>query len=184
MLVGIDVGLPAARDHEMQAVGRDRAIEQVMRRARGTAARLELGIAERAHDLLLELRGLTVGRHRHARPEAPRAVLQRLGGSAGGRDTRRHRAGDNETASEQCAAIEQAVAGDGFERRCVLITLAVAHGVLSLSTAAVPRRSLSEAVPRRRPLARLLAMERCLIRRARDCAEFNDVATNGAGTLT
>src|SRR5258708_13281595 len=80
MLVRIDMGLAAARDHEVQAVGRDRAVEQMVWGARCAAARLELGVAQGAHDLLLELRGLSVGRDRHTGPEAPGAGLQRLGG--------------------------------------------------------------------------------------------------------
>jgi hypothetical protein len=54
MLLGIDLRFAAACDHEMQAVRRDRAVEQMVRRARSTATWFELRIAQRAHDFLLE----------------------------------------------------------------------------------------------------------------------------------
>ena len=54
MLLRIDLRFAAACNHEMQAVRRDRAVEEMVRRARGAAAWFELRIAQRAHDFLLE----------------------------------------------------------------------------------------------------------------------------------
>ena len=154
MLVRVDLGLAAARDHEMQAVRRDRAVEQMMRRARRAAARLELGIAERAHHLLLELRRLAIGRDGHAGREAPGAVRQRLGRGADQRGARTSRGGarKNDAAPEQRAAIDQAVAGDGSQRgqasilSCILATFAKAHDSLPEVDVGVGRTNAFETI--------------------------------------
>ena len=54
MLVRIDLGFAAAGNHEMQTVRRDRPIEEMMWCARCTAAGLELRVAQRAYNFLLE----------------------------------------------------------------------------------------------------------------------------------
>jgi hypothetical protein len=48
MLVRVDIGFAAACNHEMQAIRRDRTVEEMVRRSRCAAARLELGIAQSA----------------------------------------------------------------------------------------------------------------------------------------
>ena len=128
VLVRVDVGFAAAGNDEVQAVRRDRAVEELMRRARGAAARLEIGIAQRAHHLLLEFRRLAVRRDRHAGRKAPRAVGQRLGCRAGERrrDARTHRAGDQCAAPDQRAAVDETIAGN-LRRRIAARIPPLAH---------------------------------------------------------
>src|SRR5438067_4690586 len=88
-------------------------------RARRAAAGFELGVAERAHHLLLELRGLAIRGDRDPGREAPRAVCQRLGRCAGERAA--HSGADcackSDPTPKQRAAIDEAITGDRFERR-------------------------------------------------------------------
>jgi hypothetical protein len=56
MLVRVDVGFAAAGNHEMQAVWRNRAVEELVRRACRAIARLHVGVAQGAHHLLFEFR--------------------------------------------------------------------------------------------------------------------------------
>ena len=83
VLVGVDVGKPTAGDHEVQAVRRDGAVEQMVRRACLTVARLVFGIGEGPHDVLLVFRRSLVWRNGSADLEAPRIDCQRLGTRAG-----------------------------------------------------------------------------------------------------
>jgi len=114
MLVRVDLGFAASRNHEMQAIGRDGAVEEMMRRARRAAARLELGVTQRAHNLLLEVRGLAIRGDGYAGREAPGTVGQRLGGGAGHRATRTRGscAGKHNASPKQRAPMQQAIAGD------------------------------------------------------------------------
>ena len=108
----IDVRHAAMADGEMQAVRGDDALEQMMRRAGARIARLVLRIVDGAHHRLLEPRRLLVRRNGVADLEAPRPVLERLGGGSGGADgARAHGAGQHDASPEQGAAVEQAVAG-------------------------------------------------------------------------
>ncbi len=83
-----------------------------MRRARVGCAHLVLRIAQGAHDVLLEGGWRLQGRGHGAQFQAPRRVLQRLGGRAMRRNPGSHRAGQRKAAAQQRAAVEQAVAGD------------------------------------------------------------------------
>src|SRR5437764_11973750 len=97
MLVRVDVGKSGARDYEMQAVPRDRASEQMVRRARIAGARLVLRIGQRACDLLhLVLRWRVVGRDGGAVLETPWIDRKRFGRRASerGRDARAHGPGN------------------------------------------------------------------------------------------
>ena len=110
MLVRVDVRRAAVNDREMQAIGRERAVEQMVRRARMLGARLAVGIAERAHDLFLVARAFFIGRADGAGHLAPRIVAERLGGRGF-----RHRitcdsGGERGAAGQKSAAIEQPVA--------------------------------------------------------------------------
>ena len=111
----VDIRQAGMRDGEEQSVRRHRALQQMMRRASMRVAKLVVGIAERAHDVLLKSRRHLIGRHDGAHFQAPRVVLERLGGRAGERDAGRHRAGDHGAASQQGPAIEQTVAGNLFD---------------------------------------------------------------------
>jgi hypothetical protein len=110
----IDVRHAAVADGEMQAVGGDDALEQMMRRAGARIARLVLRIVDGAHHRLLESRRRLIRRNGVADFEAPRAVLERLGGGPGGGadSARAHRAGEHDASPEQGAAVEQAVSGN------------------------------------------------------------------------
>ena len=102
MLGRIDVREAGARHHEMQAVRRDRAVEQMVRRARLAGPRLVIGIGQRAHHVLFVFRRRFIGRYRRADLQAPRIDRKRLGRSAGERtaDTGRGRARNHDPAPE------------------------------------------------------------------------------------
>ena len=118
MLVRVDVGFAASCNHEMQAIRRDGAVEEMMRRARRAAARLELGVAQRAHHLLLEFRGLAIRGDGYAGREAPGTIGQRLGGGAGHHATHTcgSSAGKHHASSKQRAPMQQAIAGDRLQQ--------------------------------------------------------------------
>jgi hypothetical protein len=125
----VDVRNAGARHHEMQPGRRDRAVEQVVRRARIGGARLAIGIGQGAHDLGFVFRGRAVSRNDGARRRAPRIDGKRLGGGAGRRraDAGTHRAGIDDAAAEQGAAVDQAVAGDDLRFTRPFSRLPVCH---------------------------------------------------------
>src|SRR5262245_10370261 len=117
-------------DGEEQAVGRDRALQQLVRRARMRIAEFVVGITARADHILLEPRWHLIRRYDRAHFQAPGVVLERLGGRAGdrGAGAGSHGAGEHDAAAEKRAAIEQTVAGNLFEwLRCAVAALAKAH---------------------------------------------------------
>ena len=79
----IDVRDAAMIDGEMQAVRRDRAVEQMVRRARMRIAEFAVGIAQRAHHVLLESRRRLQRRQGRRRSPGSMGVGERLGGGAG-----------------------------------------------------------------------------------------------------
>src|SRR6266480_5901654 len=99
----------------MQAVRRERTIDQVMRSARVRGSGFALRIGERAHDLSLEPRPLLVGRGDRAWYEAPRVVLER--GRPRRSDDRitRHRGGERGTAAQESAAVEKSISRDHLQ---------------------------------------------------------------------
>ena len=114
VLVGIDVGIARVRNDEVQAVGCDRAVQQVVRRPRVRRARLPVGIAERAPDALFEARRQAVVGQQTASRLAPRIVgellcrnrvAQRIAGDCGG---------DGGAALQERAAVEQPVSRHGL----------------------------------------------------------------------
>ena len=134
MLVRVDIRDAGVIDREVQRRRRDGAVDQMVRRARVRVARLVIGIAQRAHDVLLEPRRLLPRRGRAAHGLAPRVVLERLGGGAGPRraDAGCGGAGKQDALPEQGAAVEQPVAGNGRQRirRRSELTLGNAHECL------------------------------------------------------
>src|SRR5690348_262216 len=100
----------------------------MMRRAGARVARHVVGIIDGAHHVLLEARGNLIGGYHRADLVAPGPVHHWLGGgadraaNAGGGRAREH-----DAASEQRAAIDQSVAGDGWKRFKLLVLLGVAH---------------------------------------------------------
>jgi hypothetical protein len=118
VLGGIDVRHAAMIDGEVEAAGRDRAAEQMMRRAGVRIAEFAGRIAQRARHVLLEARRRL--HRRHGRPEfqAPGLVMKRLrDGPGSSRRGGAHGAGDRDALPEQGAAIDQATAGDRLDRR-------------------------------------------------------------------
>ncbi len=103
-----------------------------MRRARIGGARLALGIGERAHHLGFVFRRRAIGRDHGAGREAPGVDGERLGRRAVERraDAGAGRACDNDAASEQCAAVEQAVAGHGLRFLRPVLSLLACHEFL------------------------------------------------------
>src|SRR5215210_6429727 len=121
-------------DGEVQAVGSNRAVQQMMRRARVAVAEFIVGIAPRPGDMFLEpRRNLQSGRDL-AHFQTPGIVLQGFGGGSGERSggAGPHRASQQNAASEQGSAVEQAVAGYGFDRWRIaaVATFTNAHEVL------------------------------------------------------
>src|SRR6516225_2188630 len=76
---GINVRYARMIDGEVEFVRRNRAVEQLMRRARVRVAEFAGGIAQRPHDVLFEPRRHLPGRHDRPKFETPRLVLERLG---------------------------------------------------------------------------------------------------------
>jgi hypothetical protein len=113
VLAGIDVGNAGVHDGEVQAVGRDGALEQMMGRPRARAARLVLRIIDGADHTLFERRRMPVGRRRVARLEAPRRLGQRFGRGAGhgSRGARAHRSSHHDATAEERTTVKQAVSG-------------------------------------------------------------------------
>jgi hypothetical protein len=118
----IDIGNAGMRDGEVQAVGRDCALEQMMGCPRARAARLVLRIVDGANDGLFEGRRMPIRRRRVARLDAPRRFGQGLRCGAGQRPRRArpHRAGHHDATAEQRAAVKQAVSGNLRDRVVVL----------------------------------------------------------------
>src|SRR3989442_14366102 len=79
MLVGIDVGVAGVRNHEVQAIGRERAVDQMVRRARVLRARLGVWVAERADNIFFESGPRAVIGDSNAWHEAPWIVSELLG---------------------------------------------------------------------------------------------------------
>jgi len=129
VLSWIDIRQPGMRDREEQTVRGDRALQQMVRGARVRIAEFVVGIAAGPNDVFLESRRHLICRHDRAHFQAPRIVLERLGGGAGERPrgAGTHGAGEHDAASEQHAAIEQAIAGNRLWRRN-FATLANGHG--------------------------------------------------------
>ena len=114
----------------MQRVRRDRAFEHLQRRAGVLGARLAVGVAQRAHDLGFEARRRLQHRGNVAGLETPCRLLQRLRRGAGRGGAVGQRAGKGDAAAEQRPAMQQAVAGNLFERRRGISALGFAHGLL------------------------------------------------------
>src|SRR4051812_35918174 len=98
----------------MQAVGRDRTVEQVVRGAGVACARIIVGIGERAYDLVLVLGRHAIGGNFLSGPLAPGIDWQNLGSGgaerasgAGCRSTSKQ-----DAASKKRTAVEQPVAGN------------------------------------------------------------------------
>src|SRR6516165_11400471 len=88
----------------------------MMRRARVGVAEFAIGIAERPRDVLLERRGRLERGRDLPEFEAPRRVGERLGCGAVHGAGGAKRARERYSASQQCAAIDQAITGDVIER--------------------------------------------------------------------
>src|ERR1700736_4101019 len=124
VLVRIDIRGAAMRHHEMQTVRGYCAVHQMVRRARALGTRLAVRIVQRAHSVFLEPRGPLVGLDGRTGLLAPRrfgqgCVRWGLGSDPSQRaeSTGAHRTGKDHTAPEQCTTIQQAVAGNGLQRR-------------------------------------------------------------------
>ena len=114
VLVRIDVGVAGVRNHEVQAVRRERPVKQMVRRARVLGARLGFGVAQGAHNIFFESRPRAVIRNRGAGHQAPRIVGELLGGCGLNQRVTRHPR-QRGTAAEKRAAVKQAVAGNRFQ---------------------------------------------------------------------
>src|SRR5262252_10635101 len=118
MLVRVDLGFTATSNYKMQAIRRDRAVKKMVWRARPAGAGLELGVAERAHHLLLEFRRLAIRGDGHPGREAPRTICQRLSADAGKLATRARRncTGKHDATLKQRSPMQQAITGDRLRR--------------------------------------------------------------------
>ena len=140
VMLRVDIRRAAMQYGEVQAVGRDGAVEQVMRRARVLGARGAARIAQGAHDVLLESRRCLQDRCDGTRRRGPGCVLQRFGRRGrGASGAGRGRAGNQHPAPEQRATIDEAVAGDDLQIRWWGFRLLDFHGFLRRGTRRPPR---------------------------------------------
>src|SRR5258707_3321254 len=109
----IDVGDAAVHNGKMKSVGRDRAVQQVVRGSRLRGAWLEVRIRERADHVLREFGRELIWRNGIARRQAPRSLRDRLcaSGRSGEADTRSQYSGSGRRAPEQHTAIKQPIGG-------------------------------------------------------------------------
>ena len=126
----IDVGNAGMQNREVQRIGRDGAVEHLQRRARMLSAGLALRIAERAHDRRLEPRRLLQHRGDFTWIQAPLRLDQRLGCSAGWQRAGAKGASEHDAAAKQGSAMQQAVAGNEFERRRAAVSFTHPHAFL------------------------------------------------------
>jgi len=114
----VDIGEAGPGDHEMQAGRRNGSVQEMMRRARLAGPRLTVRIGQGADHLAFVLRRNPIGRNCGAGRQAPGIDRQRFGAGGGQRsaDAGTGGASQEQSAPEQGAAIEQAVAG-GIRRR-------------------------------------------------------------------
>jgi hypothetical protein len=113
MRIRIDLRNSAVMPLEVQAVGCDRAFEQMMRRARGAGAGGAGRARERTHGLRLVFRRLSVGDKRRARQFHPGLDLQCFGGACAPGERGTPESG--RTADEK-TPIDQAISGRGLAR--------------------------------------------------------------------
>src|SRR5436309_13380158 len=95
----------------MQAVGRDRAVEQMVWRARMRGAWLAIWIAERAHHVFLEPRRRAVSRYHVAGYLAPWVVSEWPGRRRSNERIARHGTGLGGAATAKGTAGKQTVSG-------------------------------------------------------------------------
>src|SRR5215471_18930620 len=124
MLAWIAVRNATIDDYEMQTVRGNRAVDEMVWRACARSAWLAARIANRAHDVFLELRRSLVGLDNRAGFEAPRRLGQgrvRQGLSCGASQRPEgggaHGAGKNDPAPEQRTTVHQAIASNGLYGR-------------------------------------------------------------------
>ena len=115
VFVRVDVRGAGVHDGEMQAVRRERPVDQLMRSACVRGAGFALRIGERAHDLSLEPRPLLVGRRDRAGHEAPRVVRERGRPCGSGERIARHGRGERSAAAQEGAASEKSVSCDRLQ---------------------------------------------------------------------
>jgi hypothetical protein len=107
----------------MQPVRGDRAIHQMVRRARALSPWLPIRVVQRPYDILLEPRWSFVRPDGRAGLVAPRRIGQRpfrrrlgRGAGQGPEWCGAYRAGEDDPTPEQRPTIQQAVAGNGVNR--------------------------------------------------------------------
>src|SRR5262249_33312431 len=115
VLLRIDVRVACVRNNEVQTVWRERAVEQMMRRASVLGAWLSFRVAERAHNVFLESRPCTVVRNGRAGPKAPRIVGELLSGCRWNQGVTCHRPRQRSPASQKCTPVEQTIPGNCFQ---------------------------------------------------------------------
>src|SRR5215813_3076665 len=123
VLLRIDVGVACVRNNEVQTVWRERAVEQMMRRASMLGAWLSFRVAERAHNVFLKSRPCTVIRNSRAGPKAPRIVSELLSGCGWNQRITCHRPRQRSPASEKRTPVQQTIPGNCFQICPVLLQL-------------------------------------------------------------
>src|SRR5215467_13447665 len=115
VLVRIDVRIARVRDHEVQAVWCERAVDQMVRRARMLSSRLPFWVAERSYHIFFESRTRTVIRDSGTGHQTPRIVSKLLGGCGLNDRISGHRSCQCRPATEKGAAVKQTIACNGFK---------------------------------------------------------------------
>src|SRR5262245_27493453 len=115
VLIRIHVGVSGVRNDKAQAVWRERAVQQMMRRTSVLGSRLGFRVAERPHHIFFESGSCTVIRNSGAWPKAPRIVRELLSGCRLNERITSHRPGQGGPAPEKHAPVKQTVTGNWFQ---------------------------------------------------------------------
>src|SRR5215831_10507604 len=105
--IRIDVRRTGMHDREVQTVGRDGAVDEMVWGTRVLSPWLPFGVAERAHDLFFGPRRLLIGRANGSGLEAPRLFLQRICRRRSDKSVTHEGAGESSATAQEGAAIKQ-----------------------------------------------------------------------------
>src|SRR5262245_21360272 len=123
VLLRIDVGVAGVRNNEVQAIWRERDVEQMMRRASVLGAWLGFCVAECAHNIFFKSRPRTVIRNSRPGRKGPRIVGELLSGYGLNQGITCHRPRQRGPASEKGTPVKQAVACSRLQICPVLLRL-------------------------------------------------------------
>ena len=101
-------------DGEVQVVGRDCAMQLVMRHASMLRARFAVWIGQDAQRILFKARASPIGLHVRTLIAAPLGILERLCSSTVATTGDASRTGQHDTPTQKCPSVNEAIARDKF----------------------------------------------------------------------